>query len=118
MMYAYHQGNQRQLGIKTETDQRHKFGDKRPCSALSLLSYLSGLEAKNVRQKRENIESRMTLLTFSRLQIENYVMTAFSIQPIRTYGQQTIFLRAAVAKFQYPCVNGLIACYCFGTNFY
>ena len=78
------------------------------------------IEAKNVRQKRENIESRMTLLTFSWLQIENYIMTAFSIQPIRTYGQETIFphLRAAVAKFQYPCVNGLIACYCFGTNFY
>ena len=38
-------------------------------------------------------------------------MTAFSIQPIRTYELQTIFphLRAAVAKFQYPRVNGLIA---------
>ena len=38
-------------------------------------------------------------------------MTAFSIQPIRTYGLQTIFphLRVAVAKFQYPRVNGLIA---------
>ena len=36
-------------------------------------------------------------------------MTAFSIQPIRKNGQQTIFfqLREAVAKFQYPCVNGL-----------
>ena len=38
-------------------------------------------------------------------------MTAFSIQPIRKYGQQTIFphLRVAVAKFQYPRVNELIA---------
>ena len=106
------------MGIKTETDQRHKFGDKRPCSALSLLSYLSGLETKIERQKRENLESKMTLSSFSRFQIENYVMTAFSIQPIRTYGLQTIFLRVAVAKFQYPYFNGLIACYCFGTNFY
>ena len=69
---------------------------------------------KNVRQKREKdyYKGSMTLLIFlSRLQIENYVMTAFSIQPIRTYGLQTIFphLRAAVAKFQYPRVNGLIA---------
>ena len=40
---------------------------------------------KNVRQK---------------LQIEKYVMTAFSIQPIRTYGQKTIFshVQVAVAK--------------------
>ena len=46
----------------------------------------------------------MTVLNFlSRLQLENYVMIAFSIQPIRTYGQQTIFphLRVAVANFQY-----------------
>ena len=84
MKNAYHQCNQRQLGIKTETDQRHKSGDKRPCSALPLLSYLSGLETKNVRQKRENFESRMTLSSFSWLQIENYIMTGFSIQPIRT----------------------------------
>ena len=82
------------------------------------ISYLSCSETNNVRLKRENIESRMTLSRFSRLQIENFVMTAFSIQPIRTYGQQTILLRVAVAKFQYPCVNGLIACYCFGTSFY
>ena len=47
-------------------------------------------------------------------------VTAFSIQPIRTYGLQTMFphLRVAVAKIQYPCVNEPIACYCFGTNFY
>ena len=82
------------------------------------ISYLSCSETNNVRLKRENIESRMTLSRFSRLQIENFVMTAFSIQPLRIYGQQTIFLRVAVAKFQYPCFNGLIACYCFGTNFY
>ena len=82
------------------------------------ICYLSGSETNNVRLKRENIESRMTLSRFSRLQIENFVMTAFSIQPLRTYGQQTIFLRVAVAKSQYPCFNGLIACYCFGTNFY
>ena len=108
------------MGIKTETDQRHKFGDKRPCSALSLLSYLTGLETKNVRQKRENIESRMTLSSFSRLQIQNYVMTAFSNQPVRTYGQQTIFPHIEILQ-QLPvdaCVNGLIACFCFGTNFY
>ena len=49
----------------------------------------------------------MTLLIFlSRLQIENYVMTAFSIQPIKTVLSH---LRVAVAKFQYPCVDGLIA---------
>ena len=48
----------------------------------------------------------MTLLIFlSRLQIENYVMTAFSIQPIKTVLSH---LRVAVVKFQYPCVNGLI----------
>ena len=62
------------------------------------ISYLSGSETNNVRLKRENIESRMTLSRFSRLQIENFVMTAFSIQPIKTYGRQTIFLRVAVAK--------------------
>ena len=54
-----------------------------------------------------NIDNRMTLLiVLSRLQIENYVMTAFSIQPIKTVLSH---LRLAVAKFQYPCVNGLIA---------
>ena len=54
-----------------------------------------------------NIDSRMSLLIFlSRFQIENYVMTAFSIQPIKTILSH---LRVAVAKFQYPCVNGLIA---------
>ena len=50
------------------------------------------------------LKGRMTVLNFlSRLQLENYVMTAFSIQPIRTYGQQTIFphLRVAVVNFQY-----------------
>ena len=60
----------------------------------------------------KTLKGGITLLIFlSRLQIENYVMTAFSIQPIRTYGQQTMFphLRVAVAKFQYPHVNGLIA---------
>ena len=82
------------------------------------ISYLSGSETNNVRLKRENIESRMTLSRFSRLQIENFVMTAFSIQPLRTYGLQTILVRVAVAKFQYPFFNGLIACYFFGTNFY
>ena len=61
------------------------------------ISYLSGSETNNVRLKRENIESRMTLSRFSRLQIENFVMTAFSIQPIRTYGQQTIFSHLRVA---------------------
>ena len=91
------------MGIKTQKDQRDKFGDKRPCSALSLLSYLSGLEIKNVRQKREKdyYKSSMTLLIFlSRRLIENCVMTAFSIQPIRTYGQKTIFshVQVAVAK--------------------
>ena len=44
MLNAYHQCNQRQLGIKTATDQRHKVGDKRPCLVLSLPSYLSGVE--------------------------------------------------------------------------
>ena len=58
---------------------------------------------KNVRQKREKdyYKGSMTLLIFlSLLQIENYVMTAFSIQPIRTYGQKTIFshVQVAVAK--------------------
>ena len=59
----------------------------------------------------------MSLLIFlSRLQIENNVMTAFGIQPIRTYGQQTIFphLRVAVANFNIPVLMGC-ACYCFGT---
>ena len=54
-----------------------------------------------------NIDSRMTLLIFlSRLQIVNYVMTAFIIQPIKTVLSH---LRVAVAKFQYPFLNGLIA---------
>ena len=54
-----------------------------------------------------NIDSGMSLLIFlSRLPIENYVMTAFGIQPIKTILSH---LRVAVAKFQYPCVNGLIA---------
>ena len=72
------------------------------------ISYLSGSETNNVRLKRENIESRMTLSRFSRLQIENFVMTAFSIQPIRTYGQQTIFphLRVAVQNFNIPVLMG------------
>ena len=56
-----------------------------------------------------NIDSRMSLLIFlSRFQIENYVMTAFSIQPIKTI---LFHLRVAVAKFQYPCVNGLMLFY-------
>ena len=91
--------------MKTAKDQRHKDGDKRPFWALSLPAYLGGLETKNVRNKRKNIDGRMTLLIFlSRLQIENY-MTAFSIQPIKTVLSH---LRVAVVKFQYPCVNGLI----------
>ena len=103
MLNAYHQCNQRQLGIKTATDQRHKVGDKRPCLVLSLPSYLSGVKLKNVHQKREKdyYKGSMTLLIFlSRLQIESYVMKAFSIQPIRTYGQKTIFshVQVAVAK--------------------
>ena len=58
---------------------------------------------KNVRQKREKdyYKGSMTLLIFlSRLQIDNYVMTAFSIQPIRTYGQKAMFshVQVAVAK--------------------
>ena len=58
---------------------------------------------ENVHQKREKdyYKGSMTLLIFlSRLQIESYVMTAFSIQPIRTYGQKTIFshVQVAVAK--------------------
>ena len=106
---SYHQCNQRQLGIKTATDQRHKVGDKCPCSALSLPSHLSALDRKlkTCAQKGKKIlKGRMTLLNFlSRLQItiENYAMTAFSIQPIRAYGQQTMFphLRVAIANFQY-----------------
>ena len=104
MLNAYHQCNQRQLGIKTATDQRHKVGDKRPCLVLSLYHLTSVVwKLKNVRQKREKDYSKgsMTLLiSLSRLQIENYVMTAFSIQPIRTYGQKTIFshVQVAVAK--------------------
>ena len=36
------------------------------------------------KEEKRNRQSRMTLLIFlSRLQIENYVMTDFSIQPIR-----------------------------------
>ena len=103
MLNAYHQCNQRQLGIKTATDQRHKVGDKRPrwYYPYHLTSVVWKL--KNVRQKREKdyYKGSMTLLIFlSRLQIENYVMTAFSIQPIRTYGQKTIFshVQVAVAK--------------------
>ena len=75
---------------------------------------------KTCAKTRKILQGRMSLLIFlSRLQIENYVMTPFSIQPIATYGQQTIFphLRVAVAKFQYPCVNGLYSCYCFSTKF-
>ena len=66
-----------------------------------------GSETENVRPKGEKIlKGRMTLLNFlSRLQItiENYAMTAFSIQPIRAFGQQTMFphLRVAIANFQY-----------------
>ena len=70
---SYHQCNQRQLGIKTATDQRHKVGDKCPCSALSLPSHLSALDRKlkTCAQKGKKIlKGRMTLLNFlSRLQI-------------------------------------------------
>ena len=62
------------------------------------------------KEEKRNRQSRMTLLiSLSRLHIENYVMTDFSIQPIRKNGQQIMFsqLREVVAKFQYPCVNGL-----------
>ena len=70
---------------------------------------LSALDRKlkTCAQKGKKIlKGRMTLLNFlSRLQIaiENYAMTAFSIQPIRAYGQQTMFphLRVAIANFQY-----------------
>ena len=103
MLNAYHQCNQRQLGIKTATDQRHKVGDK--CHAWYYPYHLTSVvwKLKNRRQKREKdyYKGSMTLLIFlSRLQIENYVMTAFSIQPIRTYGQKTIFshVQVAVAK--------------------
>ena len=65
MLNAYHQCNQRQLGIKTATDQRHKVGDKRPFSALSLPTYLSGLETKNVFLKTEKtLKGSITLLIF------------------------------------------------------
>ena len=58
---------------------------------------------KTCLKKRESdyYKGSMTLSIFlSRLQIENHVMTAFSIQPIRTYGQKTIFshVQVAVAK--------------------
>ena len=71
----------------------------------TILPQWFGSETENVRPKGLRIlKGRMTLLNFlSRLQIENYVMTAFSIQPLRVYGQQTIFphLRVAIANFQY-----------------
>ena len=67
-----------------------------------------GSETENVRPKGEkNIKRQDDPIKFplspSNIAIENYAMTAFSIQPIRAYGQQTIFthLRVAVAKFQY-----------------
>ena len=60
--------------------------------------------------EKRNIESSMTLLIFlSRLQIENYVMTAFSIQPIRKKNEQQIMfsqLREAVANFNIPVLTG------------
>ena len=68
-------------------------------------------EKKRPPQKeKRNRQSRMTLLIFlSGLHIENYVMTAFSIQPIRKKrtANNISQLREVVAKFQYPCVNGL-----------
>ena len=66
---------------------------------------------KNVREKKgpkkeeeRNRQSRMTLLIFlSRLQIENYVMTAFSIRKKQT-ANNISHLRVAVVKFQYPSI--------------
>ena len=72
------------------------------------------------KEEKRNRQSRMTLLIFlSRLQIENYVMTAFSSQPIRKKrtANNVFPTTGSCCKFQYPCVNGLslLACYCFGT---
>ena len=94
-----------------KNSDRPKAQSWRQMSTLGIIPTISpqwfGSETENVRPKGEKIlKGRMSLLNFhSRLQIaiENYAMTAFSIQPIRAYGQQTIFphLRVAVAKFQY-----------------
>ena len=74
------------------------------------------IRKKNSEKKRPEKEekryrqSRMTLLIFlSRLQIENYVMTAFSIQPIRKKrtANNVFPTTGSCCKFQYPCVNGL-----------
>ena len=100
-------------GTGNKNSDRPKAQSWRQMSMLGIIPTISpqwfGLETKNVSPKGEKIlKGRMTLLNFhSRLQIaiENYAMTAFSIQPIRAYGQQTIFphLRVAIANFQYRC---------------
>ena len=60
-----------------------------------------------------NIDSGMSLLIFlSRLPIENYVMTAFGIQPIKQYfpiyGQ-------LLQSFNIPVLMGSLLFYCFGS---
>ena len=94
-----------------KNSDRPKAQSWRQMSMLGIIPTISpqwfALETENVHPKGEKIlKGRRTLLNFlSRFQIaiENYTMTAFSIQPIRAYGQQTIFphLLVAVAKFQY-----------------
>ena len=92
--------------MKTAKDQRHKDGDKRPSWHYRYQLTSVVWKRKTCAINGKNIDGRMTLLIFlSPLQIENYVMTAFSIQPIKTVLSH---LRVAVVKFQYPCVNGLI----------
>ena len=62
------------------------------------------------KEEKRNRQSRMTLLiSLSRLHIENYVMTDFSIQPIRKKRTaKCVFpTTGSCCKFQYPCVNGL-----------
>ena len=62
------------------------------------------------KEEKRNRQSRMTLLIFlSLLQIENYVMTAFSFQPIRRKrtAKKVFPTRGSCWKFQHPCVNGL-----------
>ena len=105
-----------------KNSDRPKVQSWRQMSMLGIIPTISpqwfGSETENVRPKGEK-----TLLNFhSRLQIaiENYAMTAFSIQPIRAYGQQTIFphLRVAIAKFSISLrVLMDYACYYFGTKF-
>ena len=86
MLNAYHQCNQRQLGIKTATDQRHKVGDKQT-SMLGIIPTILPQWCGNLKTCAKNGKKII-------------IKTAFSIQPIRTHGQKTIFshVQVAVAK--------------------